>query len=332
LKQKFLIIDASQLYYSCKHVITRGSDSERVGMMLHIIFNSIQKTWKKHNVKHIVMCFDGKSWRKDYYKPYKKNRLLKKAARSEEEIRMDVLFKDAFNDFQDYITNHTNCTVLYNPSLESDDLIAGFIFAHPEDEHVVVSNDKDFEQLIAPNVSLYNAIKEELTTIDGIYDMFNKKVIDKKTGKPKMAPSPEFSIFEKAIRGCPTDNIFSAYPGIREKSSKKKIGLMEAFEDRHKQGFAWTSVMMHRWEDHDGVEHRVINDFKRNQELVDLSAQPEHIKILMAETIADALKPKSNPSIGFKFIKFCGKYELVKLSEQASNITSYLCAPYEYTC
>ena len=37
--------------------------------------------------------------------------------------------------------------------LEADDLIAGWVQAHPNDNHVIISTDGDFAQLIAPNVN-----------------------------------------------------------------------------------------------------------------------------------------------------------------------------------
>ena len=75
------------------------------------------------------------------------------------------------------------------------------------------------------------------------------------------------------MRGDPTDNVFSAYPGVRKVGSKNKIGLQEAFADKDSKGFAWNNLMLQRWTDHNGEEHRVLDDYNRNVTLVDLSAQ-----------------------------------------------------------
>ena len=130
------------------------------------------------------------------------------------------------------------------------------------------------------------------------------------------------------MRGDPTDNIFSAYPGVRTKGSSKKVGLQEAFEDRDKQGFNWNNLMLQRWTDHNGLEHRVMDDYERNRILVDLSAQPDDIKQLIAETIATNAVPKDIPQIGVKFMKFCGKHDLVKIGEQATAYAEFLTAAY----
>ena len=54
----------------------------------------------------------------------------------------------------------------------------------------------------------------------------------------------------------------------------------------------------------------------------------EEIKAKIAETIAaDAVK-KSRPMVGAQFLKFCGKYELNRLSEQSSSFSEFLGAEY----
>ena len=57
-----------------------------------------------------------------------------------------------------------------------------------------------------------------------------------------------------------------------------KNKLLEAFEDRSNQGFVWNNIMLSRWVDHEGKEHRVKEDYERNKELIDLTRQPDHIK------------------------------------------------------
>lgn len=323
---KFLVVDASHMFHRAKHSV-RGDQSEKIGMCLHILLNSLSKAWRVHNANHVIFCFDGRSWRKDVYKPYKANRTEARASLTPSEVADNKLFFEAFDIFKEFIKNKTNCTVLENECLEADDLIAGFINQHSNDEHVIVSSDADFEQLINNHVVLYNGVMDITTTSSGIFDYKGNSILDK-TGNPKSAPNPEWSVFEKCVRGCPTDNIFSAYPGIREKGSKNKVGLREAFEDRKKKGFNWNAVMMHRWEDHHGVEHRVLDDYNRNMQLVDLTAQPQNIKNMIVSTIKESCKSKNVSQIGLHFLKFCGKYDLQKVSEQATTFSYMLGSQY----
>ena len=130
------------------------------------------------------------------------------------------------------------------------------------------------------------------------------------------------------MRGDVSDNVFSAFPGVRVKGSKNKVGLQEAFADMDRKGFAWNNLMLQRWVDHNQVEHRVLDDYERNCKLIDLTAQPDHVKVWIAETIAANSVPKNIAQVGVKFMKFCGKHNLVKIGDQAQNYAEFLTAAY----
>ena len=107
----------------------------------------------------------------------------------------------------------------------------GVCGAHPNDNHVIISTDGDFAQLVAPNVRQYNGVSNTTITHEGYFDDKGERVIDKKTGVEKPAPDPQWLLFEKCMRGDTSDNIFSAYPGVRKKGTKNKVGLLEAYND-----------------------------------------------------------------------------------------------------
>ena len=111
--------------------------------------------------------------------------------------------------------------------------------------------------------------------------------IDKKTKEAKPAPNPQFMLFEKCMRGDTSDNVFSAYPGVRVKGTKNKVGLIEAFADKDTKGYNWNNMMLQRWVDHNGDEHRVLDDYQRNVTLCDLTAQPAEIREIINNTIAE---------------------------------------------
>jgi 5'-3' exonuclease len=232
----------------------------------------------------------------------------------------DKLFWEAFDEFKTFITEKTNCTVMQHQRLEADDLIAGFIQAHPNDNHVIISTDGDFAQLVSPTVSQYNGVGDLHITHEGIFDAKGKPVKDKKTGEPKPAQDPEWMLFEKCMRGDTSDNVFSAYPGVRTKGSKNKVGLMEAFEDRKSKGYSWNNLMLQRWVDHNGVEHRVLDDYIRNVKLCDLTAQPDDIRAIIKETIDTHAVPKDITQVGIRMLKFCNAWDMKKI---ADNIQTY---------
>ena len=326
---RYLIVDTSNTFFRARHAAHRQSDTwDRLGFAMHVTLGSVNKAWRDQKADHVVFCLEGRSWRKDFYEPYKKNRAVARAALTETEQEEDRLFWETFDNLKTYLYEQTNCTVLQHPRLEADDLIAGWIQNHPNDEHVIVSSDTDFYQLLSENVKQYNGISDELHTLEGIFDKKGKLVIDKKTKEPKKIPDPKWILFEKCMRGDPTDNVFSAYPGVRTKGSKNKVGLMEAYEDRNSKGFNWNNLMLQRWTDHNGEEHRVLDDYERNRILVDLTAQPSDVKQEIVTTIKENAQPKKTTMVGAKFLKFCGKYELTRLSEQAQSYSEFLNASY----
>lgn len=323
-KNTYLLIDSANLFFRARHGV-RGDADLKLGICLHVMFTSIKKAWNMFNGTHVVFATEGHSWRKEIYKPYKANRAEKRTAMTVKEQEEDALFYEAFDNFIEFISTRTNCTVLHHPRLEADDLIAGFIQAHPNSDHVIISSDSDFYQLLADNVKQYNGVSEETHTLSGIFDAKGKLVIDKKTKQPKVVPNPEWLLFEKCMRGDSNDYVFSAYPGVRTKGSKNKVGLIEAFDDRNNRGFAWNNLMLQRWSDHNNVEHRVLDDYNRNRMLIDLSAQPDDIREIISKTIADNSVPKSIDQVGIRLLKFCQLYDLQRISE---NVQQYA-APFQ---
>ena len=320
---RYLIVDTANTFFRARHSAHRQSDTwDKLGFAIHVTLASVNKAWRDQKADHVVFCLEGRSWRKDFYEPYKKNRAVARAALTEKEAEEDKLFWEAFDDLKTFLSDRTNCTVLRHEQLEADDLVAGWIQAHPQDHHTIVSSDTDFHQLLADNVNQYNGVADELHTLQGIFDKKGKMVIDKKTKEPKVIPDPEWILFEKCMRGDPTDNVFSAFPGVR------KTKLEEAYKDRNNQGFAWNNLMLQSWTDHNGVDHKVLDDYNRNRVLVDLAAQPDDIKIKIAETIANGSVKLNRPMVGAQFLKFCGKYELNRLSENATAISDVLSASY----
>lgn len=321
---RYLLVDTANTFFRARHAAHRAADSwEKVGYALHITLSSINKIVRKFPADHIVFALEGRSWRKDFYPPYKRNRAETRAALTDAELEEDKLFWETYDHFTKYLGEQTNCSVIRHPEAEADDVIARWIALHPQDQHVIVSSDTDFVQLLADNVDQYNGVSDELITVRGIFDARGREVIDKKTKLPKVIPDPKWLLFEKCVRGDPTDNVFSAYPGVRTKGTRNKVGLMEAYQDRDKKGFNWNNLMLSRWTDHDGVEHRVLDDYERNRILIDLDHQPLEVKNKVDQAIRDQLRRTDIGQVGVRLMKFCAKFELNRISESAEQLARY---------
>jgi 5'-3' exonuclease len=317
------------MFMRAKHVGGRGQDIDtKIGMAMHIMFNSLAKCYREFDADHIVLCLEGRSWRKDFFEPYKKNRKVTMDQRSPREVEDDELYFEAYDDMVNYFREQTNCSVIRCEKAEADDMIAMWIKDHPEDQHMIVSTDSDFYQLMADNVQQYNGTTDQLVSLEGFVDAKSgDRIVDKKTGKEKELPDPEYILFEKCVRGDPTDNVFSAYPGARVKGSKNKTGIKEAYEDRNSTGFNYNNFMLQRWVDHNGDEHRVKDCYERNRILIDLTAQPDEIKSLIRERISQQKKTEQIKNVGIYFMKFCAKWNLQRMSENPNNYASMLNGP-----
>ena len=328
----YALIDTANTFFRARHVASRNSDTwEKIGMALHLTLASVNMAVRKYGIDHVVFCLEGRSWRKEFYKPYKANRAVANQSMTEAEEEENKMFWETYEVFTTFLREKTNCSILRHENAEADDLIARFIHMHPNDTHYIISSDTDFAQLISENVHQYNGVSNQLIKLDGYYDDKGRLIIDKKTKEPKLLGDPSFILFEKCMRGDATDNVFSAYPGVRTKGSKNKVGLIEAYADRSRQGFNWNNLMLQRWVDHDGVEHRVKDDYERNRILIDLAAQPDDIKNAVDDRIKSSVRTVSTPQVGVHFMKFCGKYELTKISENAEAYAKWLNTPYKGT-
>jgi 5'-3' exonuclease len=326
----YILIDTANMFFRARHVAFRAADTwEKVGYALHITLSAVNKVARRFQADHVVFALEGRSWRKDHYAPYKRNRAEARAALTEQEQEEDRMFWETYDSLTKYLAEQTNCSVIRHPNAEADDVIARWIALHPQDQHTIISSDTDFVQLVADNVSQYNGITDELISIKGIFDAKGQAIVDKKTKMPKAVPDPEWLLFEKCMRGDASDNVFSAYPGVRTKGTKNKVGLTEAFQDRQSRGYAWNNLMLQRWTDHDGIEHRVLDDYNRNRSLIDLTAQPDDIKAMVDQAIREQISHKDIGQVGVRFMKFCAKFELNRASDQADQFGRWLNQTYQ---
>lgn len=304
-----------------RHGIGKGDSDIKFGMALHIIFNSIRKVWNQFNGSHTVFCLEGRSWRKNVYLPYKANRKIAANNRTEQEVEDDKVFFEVMDDFIKFISAKTNCTVLRHPEAEADDMISRWIDLHPKDDHVIISSDSDFQQLISPNVKIYNGIAGLLYTHEGIFDKDGNKAKNKH-GKELDIPNPQWLLFEKCMRGDIGDNVMSAFPGVRTKK------LQEAFNDIENKGFAWNNLMLSKWLDHEGVEHRVKDDYERNRRLIDLSQQPVDLIEKFDKIIIDSIVRTPRLQVGLSLIRFCNLHGLIKIEKASGEYSQCLSSLY----
>jgi 5'-3' exonuclease len=329
MTHRYALIDTANTFFRARHIASRSSTvEEKVAMALHLTLASTNQIVKRFNIDHVAFCLEGRSFRKNLYAPYKKNRVVDTLSQTEAEVEENTMFWQTYETFTTWLKEKTNTSVLRDPKAEADDLIARFIHLHPEDEHFIISTDTDYLQLITHKVKQYSGVTGELITLEGYFDDKGRPVKDKKTKEPKLLEDPQYLLFRKICRGDTSDNIFSAFPGCREKGTKNKVGIREAYEDRNKQGFAYNNFMLQHFIDHEGNEIRVKDAFARNKTLIDLTAQPDDIKLSVDTNIREGVRRTTIPQVGIHLMKFASKFSLNKIADNAETYAKWLNSPY----
>lgn len=114
-------------------------------LLRHMVLNTIRSYAKKFKNEYgdIILCADDrKYWRRDYFPNYKANR---KKHREESDIDWDVIF-GMLNKIRDEIEKNLPYRFLRVEGAEADDII-GVLTKESNEKVLIVSGDKDFQQL-----------------------------------------------------------------------------------------------------------------------------------------------------------------------------------------
>ena len=177
-----LLFDYSQYIhgsiYSIKQDMIKHGLDKTINFLKHRILTSILYAAKKYkNHREIVLCADSKNnWRKDIHPHYKGRRKLR---------RIDDDFPWAefwthMKTFNEEIEKYIPFNLISVNKAEGDDIIATLTFyvskTRPHEDIVIISNDKDFKQLLFNDkITLFDQKKNKEVTVDNYknYLMFH---------------------------------------------------------------------------------------------------------------------------------------------------------------
>jgi hypothetical protein len=271
---------------------------------------SINKYFKKYNVDEVVIAFDAFSWRKTYtsdpsvcitHQKYKGHRRADMSPTDKEKMEK---FDEHIPQFKELFQTLTNCIVLHEKYLEADDLIAGFIQMHPDDDHILLSADKDFMQLLGRNnLRLINPVDDKERTLSEFDD------------------DPYYFIFQKCFRGDRGDNVMSAYPRLRETKIKAAYTDPLLRTNIMQNEF---SVMVNK--DSGMPEERTYlteDVFYENELLMDLTKQPDTIRDLIDSSIKASIENRGKFNY-IEFLRYCSKYDLENIRKMVDDFIPML--------
>ena len=268
-----LIVDLSNIvfvsYFANKNEFTKG-------LLIHKVIENMLYMFREYKPDAITIACDSPNvWRRDLYTEYKASRELNRDENYEEVKEVMIELKDFFNTC-------TNIRAISIDRCEADDIIAVFSELSKKlgYETIIYSNDRDFFQLLDESTSLHSPIKDK-GRIN--YDISNR----------------EYDLFMKCIRGDRGDNIFSAYPRVRETKIKQawgdKVEYLNFMETIPKN-----------------MDKRVSEMFALNKSLIDLSMIPDNIRT----AIKDEFQKRFAENMNYDFVKvglFMGRYSLKKI-------------------
>lgn len=291
---KYLVFDISNMLYRTFFAQRDETDETIAGLATHSALVTLNKYFKQHKPDRVVMAFDRQSWRKEYTaseaclskKPYKGNRRKDMSPAQQAKYQR---FLNHLAEFEAMITHHTTIVTLQADRLEADDVIAGFCqrLKDTGDEVILISSDTDMLQLLRyPNVRIISPADDK-----------EQRLVD-------FDDDPELYLFTKCIRGDPTDNVQSAFPRVQTTRIRKA----------YKDPFERVQLMKETWTNERKETIRVERAYAENQLLIDLEKQPDDIRVLIEETVTEALARDRKFSMFF-ILKFIGKYKLVKIKE-----------------
>jgi DNA polymerase-1 len=203
-KKVVYLLDGSSYIHRAYHAIRNLSNSK--GLSTNAIFGftrMILKLIDGARPKYLAVILDAKgpNFRHEIYEDYKANR----PPMPEDLVEQLAYIKR--------IVKGLNVTMLEKKGYEADDII-GTLARKGQKEGflvVIVTGDKDFRQLISPQISLWDTMKD--------------KVTDYKAFKKEYALEPEQIIDLMGLSGDASDNI----PGVRGVGEKTALDLVREF-------------------------------------------------------------------------------------------------------
>lgn len=211
---KLFLIDAYALIYRSYYAFLKSPRINSKGLNTSAVMgfcNTLNEVLTKEKPTHIGVAFDhGKTFRHDAFPEYKAQR-----EETPEDIKLSVpLIKQVLEAMR--------IPILQVDGFEADDIIGTVATRFGADgiDTFMLTPDKDYGQLIGPNVFMYRPRH------GGGYEILGEKEVGEKYG----IPTPAQVIDLLALMGDSADN-FPGCPGVGEKTAAKLINQFGSIDN-----------------------------------------------------------------------------------------------------
>jgi|TARA_R110000803_G_scaffold105093_1_gene173305 hypothetical protein len=249
-------------------------------MLRHMIINSVRMYQKRYASEYgeITLCTDaGHTWRKDFMPLYKANR---KKGRDASDLDWKMLFS-TLDKVKQEIKENFPYRYMYVDKCEADDIIA-ILVKHAKEPVMIVSGDKDFQQL-----HKYDYVKQWSPNLN--------KLIN--------CEDPETFLKEHILRGDKSDGI----PNILSNDDCFHLGIRQTpLRKPVVDSYLRMTIQS---------DDKYYRNYLRNQTLIDLEFIPQKIE----DTILDEFS-KTAPVRG-KVFDYLRTHRLDQLLNHVEDFT-----------
>lgn len=230
------------------------SESDLYDIWKNYIVQNIFDYVKEFKPSKLIIAIDSSSWRKEVYPEYKGKRDDQRKASAVDFEKFYPVMRTLIDDLKNVLPN---VYVLKVEKSEVDDIIAVLSkITFQNDEVIIVSNDKDFQQLLQyKNVKIYNPLSKVKSFVECL--------------------DPKKDLKIKVCVGDPGDNVGNILTmGNRDYNGEKMIGVGEATAEKIlEEGLDSDYVI-----DRVGLKYNTITNEKKKEFAFDKISKEEIIK------------------------------------------------------
>ena len=273
-----ILIDFTQTIIAGLMAQIKSNNGEiNENMLRHMILNSLRNYQKRYAQEYgeIVLCTDASNpWRRDYFPLYKANR---KKSREADDKDWQLIF-DTLHKVKMEIKENFPYRYMYVEKCEADDIIA-ILVKHAKEKVLIISGDKDFQQLHNDSVEQWSPNLN--------------KMID--------CPEPEMFLKEHILKGDKSDGV----PNILSNDDCLDAGIRQT-PLRKPVLDKYLRISIEK-------DDKYYRNYLRNQTLIDLSFIPDDIESAILEEYDETAITLGN------VLPYLQKHRLNQLLDQAGD-------------
>jgi len=228
-----------------------NNDEINENMLRHMILNSLRNYQKRYAEEYgeIVLCTDaGNPWRRDFFPLYKANR---KKSREADDRDWTLIF-NTLQKVKEEIRDNFPYRYMYVDRCEADDIIAVLV-KHATEPVLIVSGDKDFQQLHNQNVTQWSPNLNKFIQCEDPNLFLQEHILkgDKSDGIPNILSNDD--CLDQGIRQTP----------LRKNMLEKYLRISIESDDKYYRNYLRNQTLIDLSFIPDDIEQSILDEYKQ---------------------------------------------------------------------